>query len=163
MKKRFQSLALLPVAFVIAMQAVNAQEALHVHKTENFSIESAQLENIRHLTFVEDQLLVTHFDGKSSIHELDEVTKLTFGESFPSEVITPTAPDLEVVVYISQTNEIVVESAAAIQSLALFNVDGKILQTTTPTTISASSLPAGVYLLQIITEQGTIVKKVIKK
>ncbi len=38
MKKRFKLLALLPAASVIVMQAVNAQEALHIMNQDFFKI-----------------------------------------------------------------------------------------------------------------------------
>ncbi len=54
MKKGFKSLVLLPAASVIAMQAVSRQEAART-QNRKFSTESALLENIRHLTFVEGE------------------------------------------------------------------------------------------------------------
>jgi len=167
-KKVFNFLSLFSLALLMSIGMVYAQQnALNIHKTNEVSIESSLLENIRHLSFVENQLLVTFNNGESSIHELDEVTKLIFGEALPTEMITPTAINLDAVVYINQAGEIVVESPATIQSLTLFNIDGKVLLRTVETqciaSLPISALPTGVYLLQVATKQGMVVKKIVKK
>ncbi len=164
MKKVFNSLSLLSLVSMMSMQVVSAQEELIVHKTDGVSIESSELENIQRITFPDGEMLVVETWHATSLQiALDEIAKLSFGEMQTTETTAPPlAPPIDVAVYITAQNEIVVESPAAIQSLALYNVDGKMLRVATETTINASTLPTGVYLLQVKTEQGTIVKKIIK-
>jgi len=153
---------------LLAINAAYAQEALIVYKTGGSSTETI-LDDIQRLFFSGDNMLVKTVGGNMADYALDNVSKITFGDIKITDIVPPLpATGLEVIVYVTPAGEIVVESPAAIQSLTLFNIDGKILrvakiETQCVASLSASSLPTGIYLLQIKTQQGIITKKIIKK
>ena len=169
----FLSFCLLHVLLLLPINAAHSQEALIVHKTGGSAAKSFALDNVQRITFSGDNLSVKQFDGNDSAYALDDIAKLTFGDMIITDVKAPSAPiRLEVVVYSTSPGELVVKSSAAIQSLTLFNIGGKILHANAieterapslQTAVNISAFPTGVYLLQINTEQGTVVKKIIKK
>jgi len=152
---------------LLAINAANAQEALIVNKTNGSSAESAVLDNIQRLSFSSSNVSVKMVDGHTAVYALDDVSKITFGDVIISDVTNPPATGLDVVVYVTPAGEIVVESPVAIQSLTLFNVDGKMLRSVSVVetghvpSLHASTLPTGIYLLQIKTPKGIITKKLI--
>ena len=169
----FLSFCLLNVLLLLPINSAHSQEALIVHKTGGTAAKSFVLDNIQRISFSGDNLSVKLLDGNDTAYALDDVAKLTFGDIIITDVKAPSAPNqLEIVVYATSPGEIVVKSSVTIQSLTLFNVDGKILHneavetlgaTSLQTTFNISTLPTGVYLLRIKTEQGTVVKKITKK
>jgi hypothetical protein len=64
-------------------------------------------------------------------------------------------------------NEVTISNTEGITSLRLVNVQGQQLLQLKPAameiTVPLASFPAGVYFLQITGENGTTVKKIIKK
>jgi hypothetical protein len=153
---------------LLAINAAYAQEALIVHKTDRTSTKTV-LDDIQRITFSGNDMSVKPFDGNATDYTLGNISKITFGDIEITDVVTPPpAIGLDVIVYVTPAGEIVVESPVAIQSLALFNIDGKILrvakiETQCVASLPASDLPTGIYILQIKTQQGIVTKKIIKK
>jgi len=174
-KNRLKTVGLTIIALAISLFNAQAAEALFVHLADGSSVPNSALDNIQRITFSNGNMFVKSFDGNSDINAyLDNIAKITFGDiEITDDVTAPRAPGLDVVVYITPAGGIVVESPEAVQSLTLFNVDGKILRVATAvetghalslqTTLDASTLPTGIYLLQIKTQQGIVTKKIIKK
>ena len=167
-KIRCLCLWLLYAMLLLSMNTAYSQEALIVHPANGSLATSFVLENIQHITFSNDNLSVKSFDCNDVVvRSLDNVEKITFGDKLPASLIPPSTADLNVVAYITPDGVIVVKSSAIVQSLKLFDLNGKILRTTTQktpqTSINISSLPAGIYLLRIETKQGTKINKIIKK
>ena len=152
---------------LLAINAAYAQEALIVYKIGSSPTETA-LDNIQRITFSGNDMSVKPFEGDVDAYSLDNIAKITFGDIVITNVTPPPATDLEVIVYVTASGEIVIESPVAIQSLTLFNIDGKVLRVATVeaqcvASLSVSTLLTGVYILQIKTQQGIITKKIIKK
>ena len=159
---------------LFSVNAAHSQEALFIHLANGSPpATNSALDSVQRITFFGNNLSVTPFEGDAVIHTLDNITKITFGNVISANMTNPSVKDLDVVIYVTTTGKIVVESPVAIQSLSLFNIDGKILRTTTvetqhtqsfQTSIDVSALPIGIYLIRVETrQQGTIVKKIIKK
>jgi len=165
---RFLSFCLL----LLSINAAHAQEALNVY-VEKQCIASLRLDKIQRITFSGDEMTVKQFDGVVTGFALNNIAKLTFGDVIITSIGAPTISNpLEVLVYSPSPGEIAVESSVAILRLTLFAIDGKMMYadavgalrtTTQQTTVNVSAFQPGIYLLQIETQQGTVVKKFIKK
>ena len=74
----------------------------------------------------------------------------------------------DVIVHITPAGDVTVESAVAIKSLTLFSIDGRLIYKDNYTGVETQRLtslqgkPAGMYLIRVETEKGTVVKKVVK-
>ena len=176
---KFLSYLLLPVLWLLPINAVHSQEALILHSIDGARpVSTILLDDIQRITFSDNDLSVELFDGFVTGYTLDEIATLMFGDEIITSINAPSASDLvDVVVYSLSPGEIVVEcrggACNALTRLAVFGMDGtmwyvdadtKALRATPQqTTIPISAFPPGVYLLQIETQQGTVVKKIIKK
>ena len=171
-KEVFFSHWLLYVMLLLSANTAYSQDALIVHGRDVTRHVSIALDNVQRITFSGNDLSVKPFDGNAAVYALDHIVKITFGNMEISDVTNPVGSDLDVVVYVTPAGEIVIESPVAIQSVTLIAMDGKILRrtdsavetlhaTSLQTTINVSNLSKGVYLLQIDTTQGTVVKKII--
>ena len=171
-EKVFLNLGILHVLLLLSISAAHSQDALMVHSRDvACRVSTASLDNIQRITFSDNDLSIKPFSGDITVYALDDIAKITFGDAGTGVTTLPTI-GLDVVVYVTPAGEIVVESPVAVQLLTLFNVDGKMLRvaavetrhaTSLQTTLNASTLPAGIYLLQIKTQQGVVAKKIIKK
>jgi len=137
-----------------------SQDALFIYKS--LSTDEKLLDHVRKLLFSVDKLSVIERNNTSQQHNIDDITKLQFGGS-TSGVDYPSQDRFDVRAYFSPEGNIVVESSSLIQSLTLFGIDGKIIASSASAeTLHAASLPAGIYLIHVETQQGTVVKKLIK-
>jgi len=153
------------LSFVAAAHGINAL----LVNLKNGTTESVSFEDIQNLSFADDELSVKTLGDNTALYAIDNIEKITFGNVIIVEVNNlPVPNNIDAIVYYTPLGEVVVESPIAIQSLTLLSVNGEILRIvalrTTPrqTTINISALPIGIYLLQIETMQGTVVKKIIK-
>jgi WD40 repeat protein len=156
---------------LLFMPALYAGQVLKVHESDISPSFDYSLEEIRRITFSDGQLLVFPIDGTYQNHTLSTIRKITFGEKLksdpkPTSVSDNPVDEQAVVAYITPSGEMVVKSGAEMLSLALYDISGKRLMHTSAssnsTSLSVTGIPSGVYLLQITTEQGIVVKKIIK-
>lgn len=163
MKHKYLSFCLLFLIFLLPINTAYSSNALFVHLQN--STEQSMLDNTQSLVFTDNDLSINFVDNDLAVYTLGDIAKITFGDVIITDVVetchTASLPD--VVVYSTSSGEIIVESPAAIQSLTLIGLDGKILYKTVSTTIFIGTLPAGVYLLQINTAQAAVIKKIIKQ
>jgi hypothetical protein len=108
------------------------------------------------------------FDGKTTPFSLSEILKISFGEKIITGIANSPATGFDVLAYVSSSGEIVVESSAAIKSLALVSIDGRIINlenyyvaVDVKTARLMQPQSTGIYILRIETQQGIIVKKII--
>jgi hypothetical protein len=154
---------------LLLASAVYAGQTMEVHEFGTSSSDSYQLTDLRRITFPDTQLLVLSVDGTPANYVLSAIRKITFGEESapkPMSVSDDSAEEQVVVAYITPSGEVVVKSEAEMLSLALYDISGKRLLHTSAsdnsTSLSVTGIPSGVYLLQITTKQGIVVKKIIK-
>jgi hypothetical protein len=168
MKKNSKKVALTTLAFALSLSLGMAQtqeSAIYVHSAVGSNIDNALISNVKSITFSGDNLLLNLLSGGSGTYPIDGVGKITFGlEDIGGTVNVDNLSEkgFDVSVYVTRSGEIVVESTAEVNSLTLFNIDGKFLQKTLSSSIFASTLPVGIYLLQIETAEGIVGKKFIK-
>jgi len=144
-------------------------DALIVNKNDGSPDDKIRLNDIRQLAFSDETLSVETSNGSETV-ALDAITKLAFGDAGNTVIINPPA-GFDVLVSVTPAGDVTVKSSAAIRSLTVYDITGKMISVercnaaATVETLRATSLqnaPAGVYLLRVETEQGTVVKKVVK-
>ena len=123
------------------------------------------LDNINEIKLADGLLSVIPFSGTSAVYAISNVATLSFGKS-GTGINAPQMPEMDVRVWLNQSGDIVVESAAGILSLTLYTIEGKMIANekcggSVVETLHATSLPVGFYLIRIGTPQGTAVKKLI--
>ncbi|MDR0873069.1 MAG: T9SS type A sorting domain-containing protein [Prevotellaceae bacterium] len=120
--------------------------------------------NIRCITFSDNDMVFKTFDGTETVYSLDNVEKLVF-DILDIPTNTP-AVNADINIYTAD-GAVVVQCAGSVKSLTLLNINGKVVEkrrdTSLPASINVSALPAGIYLLQIETADGIITKKIIKQ
>ena len=128
-KNQLKTVGLTTIALAMSLSNTQATEALFVHLAGGFSVASSALDNIQSITFSNDEMSVKPFGGDAGVYTLNNIAKITFGEMETTDVVTNSPVTYsDVIVYVTSAGVIVVESPEAIQSLTLFNVDGKILR-----------------------------------
>lgn len=170
MKKYIFNFHLLLATLPLSTNTAHAADVLLVHL--NSTTQTVSFGDIQNLSFVDNNLSVKALDGNAVLYALEDIEKITLGDVIITELNNLSVPNnIDVVVYYTSWGKLVVESLTAIQSLSLFTIDGKILRTiemqliksSTAVTVDVSILPFGIYLLQIETMQGIVVKKIIKQ
>jgi len=143
-------------------------DALIVQKSEGSPADTILLNNIQQLYFSDESLTVEMLDD-SKVYVFEEIEKLLFGKVSNVGINDPSVQNsVDVTVFIAPTGEVIVESSVAIKLLRLFSTDGKMVSMQQCNGIEKRCVvtlqggAAGIYLVQIETEQGTVVKKVVK-
>ena len=157
---------LLKFGLLMSLSVAVAQttDGLLVHPANGSAVQGTALNNIQRLTFDGNNLSVENTNGTVANYILTDIAKLTFGDITITNIDNPAAQSaIDVNVYFTPEGELVVESPAAVKSLALFAIDGKSVLRNNSTSISLVSLPTGIYILLIETQQGNVSKKIIKK
>ena len=162
-KKKLKTFGLTLIAFALSLFAVQAVEviSLEIYPAGGITVKH-ELEQIQRISFSAGGVLVKHFGADATNYAFENIIKIIFGTMDPvanSLVIA----DTDVTAYITSAGELVVFSSADFKSLTLLSIDGKILQKGISSPMFVGSLPASIYLLQIDTTQGTIVKKLVKQ
>ena len=143
-------------------------DTLIVHKNNGFPASKILLSNIQQLSFSDENLSVETSSG-SEVYAFDDIAKILFEDGSTTGIHNPSAQSsFDVVVYVTSAGDAIVESPIAIKSLVLFSVDGKMISkqqydgVKMQCTVSLQNSAAGIYLLRIETEQGMVVKKLVK-
>jgi hypothetical protein len=131
----------------------SSSEALLIHHAANASVEETLLDDIRKLFFSDNKLSVETKCTAPLLYAIDDIEKLSFGGEEPSGINNVEQDRLNVVTYFTTEGDLVVESSEDIQSLTLFDINGRI--------IAIRNVPAGIYLVRVDTSQGTVVRKVV--
>ena len=154
----------------VTFEDVTSEDTLFVHKSNGSSVEKIALDDIQLLSFSSTNLTVGTLSGNEVVYALNDIAKILFKDASTTGIHNPSAQgNLDVFVYVSPTGDVVVESSVTIKSLTLFGVDGKMIYQQhcnggeKQCAISLQENAAGVYLIQVETEQGAVVKKVINQ
>ena len=153
----------------VTFDAAAPGEALIIHKKDGSPAGTTLLNNIQQFSFSDENISLETSSG-SEVYLFDDIEKLFFDSGITTGTNNSlTQKGFDVLVSVTPAGDVIVESPAAIKSLALFSVDGKMISMLqcngSVETQCIASLPdnaAGVYLLRIETLQGTVVKKVVK-
>ena len=95
--------------------------------------------------------------GCDSVAAVEEECLLGVQEELLNTAITIYPNPTEGILNVTFTSDI------QLQNIEVFSVAGKKIQTTQETSIDFSSLSRGIYFARIQTDQGTIIKKIVKK
>jgi len=140
-------------------------DALILQKNDNSAEDKILLNNIQQLSFSEDSLFIETSSG-SKAYSFDNITKLLWGNN--TGINNPSVKNgFDVIAYITPAGDAMVESSAAIHSVTVFGIDGKMISKQNckgeiQCEVSLQGKAAGVYLLRIETEHDTVIKKVVK-
>lgn len=143
----------------------NSQYQLFV---KNKSTEQTfNLKEIKRIEFSSGKFIVVVNDQEELKYSLSDTRYLSFQVSSPNSISQQELKNNATIVPNPATDIISVESEEIIQELLLYNLNGKIVKQIFPAnaaaTLNISELPSGSYILQIITLESSISKKIIKK
>ncbi len=152
----------------LTFDKVAPDDALIIHKNETPFVDKILLNEIQQFSFSEDNFSIEASNGNQT-YAFSEISKIRLGDMDGSGIRNPSLrSDFDVLVSFTPAGDVVVESVVAIKSLALFGIDGKMISKQrgngvgTQYTVLLQGRVAGVYLLRVETEQGAVVKKVVK-
>ena len=156
----------LPVSGVdnVTFDEAAFDSTLIVRKNDGSPFDKILLNDIQQLSFSDETLFIETLNG-SEAYDFENIANLFFGDINTIGINNSlTQNNVEVLVSLTSTGDVIVESSVAIKSLSLFSTDGKMISRQqcngVETQCIVSLHTAGVYLLCVETEQGTVVKKV---
>ncbi|MDR2834824.1 MAG: T9SS type A sorting domain-containing protein [Bacteroidales bacterium] len=170
MRHKLKIYLLSGLLFCGAMYQTKAQssDTLYVNKTNNFAV-SDNLDNISKLTFSATEMFV-HKNSGVQTFLISEIKTITFNRLFDEQELIGIAlmEENKLIVYPNPTdNAITIESNENIKEISVFDIMGRMLlqskQNSQTATVSLSNCKAGEYFLQIVSEKGVNISKVIKK
>ena len=146
------------------------KDAMIVQKNDGSPDDNCDLRDVWFFIFEEERFLLLTSKGYEfhKIYDYDDIKKITFGEIYTGINNPVTESGSDVIVHVTPTGDVKVESAVAIKSLTLFSIDGRLISMDNYTGVetqcltSLQSKPAGIYLVRVETEQGAVVKKIVK-
>jgi len=142
-------------------------DAMILQKNDGAADDKILLNDIQQLSFSEEILSIETASG-SKEYTFDNIAKLIFDNTGNTGINNPPAKSgFDVFAYITPAGDAIVKSSAAIHSVTVFGIDGKMINRQTCTgemqcTVYLQGKTAGVYLLRVETEQDTLVKKVVR-
>ena len=162
-KNKLKSIGLMLIALTLPFFGVQAFDALTVHSTNGTNVTQIELDKIQRITFSDNAVAVKNVEGVTALFAFEEFLRITFEPMEEDQTfVCPVISDLDVIVYISFGNLVAV-STATINSMTLFSIDGRVIQRIDASRMFVGHLPASVYLLQVNTEQGSFMRKIIKQ
>ena len=141
---------------------IYAQEYLYVY-APNGQENSFAIDNIRKITFTGEAMSVLQTDGGAVQMPYSDISLLTFVPQIGSGTKEiKTNPGIKV--YIAD-GTLFVESEEELTTISLYNMQGTLLQNTTPRSLTASlslrNAPVGVYVVRILSRSGVSNYKII--
>ena len=158
----YKKLLTITAGLLLSVTAVQADEVLIIQPADD-TPQKIELKNIRHLSFIGNQIVVTSRTGTALYFMLEDVEKLSFGEKAQVGINTPMADNINLSVYITPQGELKIISEVQVLSLVVYDINGRKLLTSNTDKLNVSALSTGAYLLNIETTQGFLTKKFIKQ
>jgi len=152
----------------VIFDKASSDNALILQKNNDSLVDKILLNDIQQLAFSEENMSIkTSNDNKEYMFE--DIMKLFFGNINITVINNrPAKSSFEVLVYVNTAGNMTIESPIFIKSLILFNIYGRTIFKKLFTDVEVQyiiplqGIPAGVYLLRVETEQGIVVKKIVK-
>jgi len=152
----------------VTFDKASSDSILILQKSDGSPNDKIFLNDIQQLSFSDETLSVETSTGSETV-AFDDIGKLLFGNINTTEIKNPPAKsDFNVLANLTPTGDVEVKSSVAIQSLKLYSIDGKMIfkrnynSIATQCIVPLQNSVAGVYLLRVETEQGAVVKKIVK-
>ena len=161
MKRKLFLFGLL-LAAAVQLQA-QVSDCLSVYTLDG--AKSFALDKIQKITFSDGDVNIVPATGDAARIALDDVLKMAFEQKDFIDV-----PEVEIdygVKVYSDGNSLIIESATEISVVNLFDMQGRLLQSIAPGSLTATldfSTPSvGVYVVLVTNGQGTSARKVVKR
>jgi len=166
MKNYFVKIVATAIVALIAAAQLKAQggEYLYVYSPAGAS-QTFSLETLRKITFTEQGMNMYPKSGSATFFQYTNIAAMTF-KSKVSAMPVVKNPDLKLY---WEDNTLMIENDTEITAVKLYNMQGTLLHRTAETQHATSlqiplfSCPAGVYIVQIINNQGISTHKIIKQ
>ena len=165
MKKNYLGALFAPLALLVCENTF--AQNLCVYEDEETK-HCLLLDEVENLTFSEEQVYVKKTDGTINDFSISSVSKIKLEEDI-TNIETVLTKDKEIITVFPNPveNILTIESADEIVKILLFGVNGNLILQKEPegqqTTIQLTTIPAGIYNLQIVTPNGDYIEKIIKK
>jgi hypothetical protein len=162
-----KSVLILVFGFLFLTGSATKGDNLYVYKNDG-AVEAVSPDNLQKLTFSETCMEIHLKEGEVNSIAFDALRLFSFiTYNFTLTGIVVPEPTTEWSVYPNPVvNEVRVENEKTITRLTVSDVQGKnllrIYPGTLETTVSLAAYPKGIYVLQIVGENGTAIKKIIK-
>ena len=141
-----------------------SNNALMVENKDGSSSGKIPIDDIKQLEFSETELTIVPFEGTNTVFNLDDIDKLLLNDGLTGINLLKAQSGIKV--YLTAGGDAIVESAAAIQSLTVVSITGATLireqfpnSGKTSSRINMRSFPAGMYIVNVETLEGTTAKK----
>lgn len=151
------------LAIILSIATVKGQDNMIINLAIDSNV-SILMGDIQRITFDNNNMLLKTVNGIENNYLLDDIVFITFLDNSDNpNVIEQFTENSSINIYMNEYGVIIVESPSEIRMLSIFDINGKIVQTTTNSNnINVSFLIMGTYLLRVETTQGTVTKKFIK-
>lgn len=149
----------------VTFEDVAPGDALIVHTSGDTYADTILLSDIQQISFSKKYIFV-EMQSNSKDYTVSKVAKLMFKNIGTTAIHNPVLQNIDVIAWVSPEGEAIAKSPVGIKSLRLFSADGKMISQQSyknaekQGAVSLQNNAAGIYLLQIETEQGIVVKKV---
>jgi len=159
MKTKFLKYFWIPI-FISVFVAFHAQstECLNVHSAVGVE-QSFALDNVRKITFTAQSFSIHLTTGSITTLQYGSITGISF-KSQTNKTYLIEKPDVNIY---READALIIKSDTEIMAVRLFNLQGKLLVYDTPkvysTNISLASCPAGIYIIQIVNQEGFTSRK----
>jgi len=163
-KEIFKLLWITVLTIIIPISSsAQAEERLYVYSTDG-AVQSFVLDDLHKITLTEQDFNILPLTGNVTTFLYDNVSVITFKPK--SEMAIPVIKTSGLKLFL-ETDNLRIESDTEMSAVKLYNLQGRLLTQQTMQSLSASislsSYPASIYIVQIINQQGTSTHKIIKK
>ena len=152
----------------VTFDGITSVDTLIVHKNDGSPADKFQLNNIQQLSFGDENLSIETLNN-SEMYAIDDIAKLLFSNNSTTGINNSLKrKNFDVFVFVTPAGDVIVESSVTIKSLVLLSIDGKMISIQQCNSLETQCITflqdnaVGVYLLYVKTDQGAIVKKVVK-
>ena len=139
---------------------------LNLYGTSSAFDQSYPVEEVLKVTFTTESLTVHFVDNPAYVDLLyTDLSKITFGDGLFTDVSAIQATDLRIS-YRSSLHTVTVESDLPITQVTVYNMQGVMLQHTTPhnehVDLDLSGYPSGICIVRAVSGEETVTKKIIR-
>ena len=164
MRQRHLKIGILLLIFSTLTAVTQAQGRLYVHNIDGKQ-QSYVLNGIRKLTFPVENMVITFNSVSSKSYALADIQYCNF--RFIPGWHQIVGPGIVISIYPNPTDDkLIIECSEDISKIILSDIVGRrvmlVLPKTTSTILQLGNFSSGVYILQIFTNSGMIVKEIIK-
>lgn len=164
MRQLFLKIGFLLLLFIILTAVTKAQGRLYVHQIDDKQ-RSYALSGIRKLTFPAENMVMTFNSVPSVSYSLADIQYCNFRFIPDRHLIA--GHGIVISIYPNPTdNKLIIECSEDISEIILYDIIGRKVMQVLPKTNSSimqlGNYSNGIYILQIITNRGIIVKEIIK-